>query len=98
MFRVWQRGCLQLLWECGGTLAAPAISDKVIHKTMAFIAPKLIGGEEAPTPLNDLGFVEMTQVGRPPRGNQAPTDNLGEAYLTDILLISIHTSGLVSHR
>lgn len=36
------RGFLQCLWECGGTLAAPAISARVIHKAMAFVAPKLV--------------------------------------------------------
>eukprot|EP00240_Pyramimonas_obovata_P002222 CAMPEP_0118926750 /NCGR_PEP_ID=MMETSP1169-20130426/4373_1 /TAXON_ID=36882 /ORGANISM="Pyramimonas obovata, Strain CCMP722" /LENGTH=457 /DNA_ID=CAMNT_0006868371 /DNA_START=263 /DNA_END=1632 /DNA_ORIENTATION=- len=77
------RGCLQLLWECGGTLAAPAISDRVIHKTMAFIAPKLIGGEEAPTPLNDLGFVEMTQALdlAEVKYEQIETDLLATGYL-----------------
>ena len=35
--------CLvQVLWECGGTLAAPAIAAGVIHKALAFIAPKLV--------------------------------------------------------
>eukprot|EP00887_Chlorella_sp_A99_P007630 scaffold20.g7630.t1 len=57
-----ERGFLQLLWECGGTLAAPAIAGGVIHKAMAFIAPKLIGGDRAPTPVGDLGFFEMTQA------------------------------------
>ena len=38
----------QLLWECGGTLAAPAIAGGVIHKALAFIAPKLVC---APCPL-----------------------------------------------
>jgi riboflavin biosynthesis pyrimidine reductase len=33
---------VQVLWECGGTLAAPAISGAVIHKALAFIAPKLV--------------------------------------------------------
>ena len=37
-----ERGFLQLLWECGGTLAAPAIAAGVIHKAMAFVAPKLV--------------------------------------------------------
>lgn len=57
-----QRGFLSLLWECGGALAAPAVSDSVVHKVMAFIAPKIIGGSRAPTPMGDLGFVEMTQA------------------------------------
>eukprot|EP00210_Caulerpa_lentillifera_P001313 g1263.t1 len=58
----YDRGFLQLLWECGGTLAAPAMSSGVIHKIMAFIAPKIIGGDNSPTPCGDLGFVEMTQA------------------------------------
>ena len=33
---------MQVLWECGGTLAAPAIAAGVIHKALAFIAPKLV--------------------------------------------------------
>jgi diaminohydroxyphosphoribosylaminopyrimidine deaminase/5-amino-6-(5-phosphoribosylamino)uracil reductase len=44
-------------------LAAPAISSGVVHKVMAFVAPKIIGGERAPCPVGELGFVEMTQVG-----------------------------------
>ncbi|KAF6260871.1 dihydrofolate reductase-like domain-containing protein [Scenedesmus sp. NREL 46B-D3] len=58
----YQRGFLQVFWECGGTLAAPAISGGVIHKVLAFIAPKIIGGERAPTPVGELGNVEMTQA------------------------------------
>jgi len=57
-----QRGFLSVLWECGGALAAPAVSDAAVHKVMAFIAPKIIGGDRAPTPMGDLGFVEMTQA------------------------------------
>lgn len=58
----YERGFLQLLWECGGTLSAPAIASGVIHKVMAFVSPKIIGGTKAPTPCGDLGFVEMTQA------------------------------------
>ncbi|KAK3272479.1 hypothetical protein CYMTET_19228 [Cymbomonas tetramitiformis] len=57
------RGCLQLMWECGGTLAAPALSASAVHKVMAFIAPKVIGGgSKAKSPIGELGFVEMTQA------------------------------------
>eukprot|EP00798_Chlamydomonas_sp_ICE-L_P030772 gene30772-35811_t len=58
----YERGFLQVFWECGGILAAPCISGSVIHKIMAFVAPKIIGGSRAPTPVGDLGFVEMTQA------------------------------------
>lgn len=56
------RGFLRCFWECGGTLSAPALSSGTIHKVMAFVAPKIIGGTQSYTPVGNLGFVEMTQV------------------------------------
>ena len=57
------QGHLQVLWECGGVLAAPALADGAIHKLLAFVAPKLIGGTpRASSPVGDLGFYEMTQA------------------------------------
>ncbi|XP_052184304.1 riboflavin biosynthesis protein PYRR, chloroplastic [Diospyros lotus] len=56
------RGYLSILWECGGTLAASAISSGIIHKVYAFIAPKIIGGKNAPSPVGELGMVEMSQA------------------------------------
>ncbi|XP_015875805.3 riboflavin biosynthesis protein PYRR, chloroplastic [Ziziphus jujuba] len=56
------RGYLSVLWECGGTLAASAISSGVIHKVFAFVAPKIIGGRNAPSPVGELGMVEMSQA------------------------------------
>lgn len=38
----YDRGCLSILWECGGALAAPAISSGVIHKVDSFSSGKLI--------------------------------------------------------
>ena len=34
----------------------------MVHKIQAFVAPKLIGGRDAPTPLGELGLLEMTQA------------------------------------
>ncbi|KAK6156465.1 hypothetical protein DH2020_010713 [Rehmannia glutinosa] len=59
---LYDRGCLSVLWECGGTLAASAISSGVIHKVHAFVAPKIIGGKNAPSPVGELGMVEMSQA------------------------------------
>ncbi|MGG6293558.1 bifunctional diaminohydroxyphosphoribosylaminopyrimidine deaminase/5-amino-6-(5-phosphoribosylamino)uracil reductase RibD [Leptolyngbya sp. AN02str] len=56
------RGCLSVLWECGGTLAARAIADGCVQKVMAFVAPKIIGGAMAPSPVGDLGFAKMTDA------------------------------------
>lgn len=64
MAEFYQRGFLSVLWECGGNLAAQAIVDDSIQKVMAFIAPKIIGGSTAPSPVGDLGLTEMTQAKR----------------------------------
>lgn len=37
-------------------------NSSAVHKIQAFVAPKLIGGHDAPTPLGDLGLLEMTQA------------------------------------
>ncbi|MCU0565345.1 MAG: bifunctional diaminohydroxyphosphoribosylaminopyrimidine deaminase/5-amino-6-(5-phosphoribosylamino)uracil reductase RibD [Oculatellaceae cyanobacterium Prado106] len=56
------RQFLSILWECGGTLAAQAIADHAIQKIFAFIAPKIIGGSTAPSPIGDLGLTQMTDA------------------------------------
>lgn len=62
MTNLYDRGFLSVLWECGGTLAAKAIADHAVQKVLAFIAPKLIGGASAPSPVGDLGLTQMTQA------------------------------------
>jgi diaminohydroxyphosphoribosylaminopyrimidine deaminase/5-amino-6-(5-phosphoribosylamino)uracil reductase len=60
---LYDRGFMRVLWECGGQLAAPALAEEVIHKVMAFLAPKIIGGANAPTPVGDaLGLRNMTDA------------------------------------
>ncbi|PZV09592.1 MAG: bifunctional diaminohydroxyphosphoribosylaminopyrimidine deaminase/5-amino-6-(5-phosphoribosylamino)uracil reductase RibD [Leptolyngbya sp.] len=59
---LYQRGCATVLWECGGLLAAQAIQDGIIDKLWAFVAPKLIGGISAPSPIGDLGLQSMGQA------------------------------------
>lgn len=62
MAHLYDRGCLSVLWECGGTLAARAIADGAVQKVLAFIAPKIIGGSDAPSPVGDLGLTAMTEA------------------------------------
>jgi diaminohydroxyphosphoribosylaminopyrimidine deaminase/5-amino-6-(5-phosphoribosylamino)uracil reductase len=62
MEHLYQRGISKVLWECGGTLAARAIADGTIQKVMAFIAPKIIGGTDALSPVGNLGFSLMTEA------------------------------------
>lgn len=62
MQTLYQRGLLSVLWECGGTLAAQAVAEGRVQKVWAFVAPKLIGGSGAATPLGDLGLTRMDQA------------------------------------
>ncbi|MBO1351517.1 MAG: bifunctional diaminohydroxyphosphoribosylaminopyrimidine deaminase/5-amino-6-(5-phosphoribosylamino)uracil reductase RibD [Hormoscilla sp. GUM202] len=62
MAHLYERNFLSVLWECGGALAAQAIADGAVQKIAAFIAPKIIGGTGAPSPVGDLGFTAMTQA------------------------------------
>lgn len=62
MAYLYNRGFSSVLWECGGILAAHAIAQGTVQKVFAFIAPKIIGGNYAPTPVGDLGFTTMTQA------------------------------------
>jgi len=59
---LYDRGFCSVLWECGGILAASAIAQGVIQKILAFIAPKIIGGNHALTPVGELGFTSMTEA------------------------------------
>ena len=56
------RGCNQVLWECGPELAAAAIQQGCVQEIAAVVAPKLMGGRAARTPLADLNFSAMDQV------------------------------------
>lgn len=62
MEMLYQRQQMTVLWECGGQLAARAIAEGSVQKVWAFIAPKLIGGEQAPSPVGELGFTRMTDA------------------------------------
>lgn len=59
---LYDRGLARVLWECGGTLGAKAIQEGTVQEILAFIAPKIIGGVTAPSPVGDLGFQKMTEA------------------------------------
>jgi diaminohydroxyphosphoribosylaminopyrimidine deaminase / 5-amino-6-(5-phosphoribosylamino)uracil reductase len=86
MAKLYDWGCAQVLWECGGTLAAQALQDRSVQKLYTFIAPKIIGGSLAPSPIGDLGLTEMTQAIelKKLRIQSMASDWLIEAYLPQI--------------
>jgi diaminohydroxyphosphoribosylaminopyrimidine deaminase/5-amino-6-(5-phosphoribosylamino)uracil reductase len=54
-----RRGCNRVLWECGPVLAAAALRQGCIQQLAAVIAPTLLGGLPARTPLADLGLESL---------------------------------------
>ncbi|MEM7648328.1 MAG: bifunctional diaminohydroxyphosphoribosylaminopyrimidine deaminase/5-amino-6-(5-phosphoribosylamino)uracil reductase RibD [Cyanobacteria bacterium P01_A01_bin.70] len=74
-----QRGLRSVLWECGGQLSARAIAQHCVQKVCAFIAPKIIGGPAAPTPIGELGLTKMSEA-------IALTDVTIEAIAPDLLI------------
>lgn len=57
-----QRSVTSLLVEGGGTLAASLIEAGLADKVLAFIAPRIIGGASAPTPVEGAGVLRMTDA------------------------------------
>lgn len=57
-----ERGCNQVLWECGPELAATALRQGCIQQLAAVVAPKLLGGDAARTPLGDLQLVDVNDA------------------------------------
>jgi diaminohydroxyphosphoribosylaminopyrimidine deaminase/5-amino-6-(5-phosphoribosylamino)uracil reductase len=50
-----RRGLLSVLIEGGGTVNAAALEAGVVDRVIALVAPRLIGGAQAPTPLDGAG-------------------------------------------
>ena len=72
------RGCNQVLWECGPELAAAALRQGCVQEVAAVIAPTLLGGEPARTPLGDL---QLEDVNAAPRWSHRQLQQLGPDLL-----------------
>ena len=57
-----ERGCNKILWECGPLLATSAIESNCVQEIVVFVAPKLLGGKSAMTPLNNFGFESINST------------------------------------
>lgn len=73
-----ERPVLSLLLEGGPTLAASFVETGTIDKVMVFIAPKLIGGRSARTPVEGEGF---QMVGDAMRLFRMTHESIGEDVL-----------------
>lgn len=75
---------LSLLLEGGPTLAASFVETSVVDKVMTFIAPKIIGGESAKTPVEGIGFRLV--------GEAVPLYRMTHATVGDDVLLTAYTS------
>jgi diaminohydroxyphosphoribosylaminopyrimidine deaminase/5-amino-6-(5-phosphoribosylamino)uracil reductase len=75
-----QRGCNRVLWECGAELAAAALNQGCVQQLAAVIAPKLLGGRPAATPLGELGLTAIPAEMLQPLG-EASLRRLGHDLL-----------------
>jgi diaminohydroxyphosphoribosylaminopyrimidine deaminase/5-amino-6-(5-phosphoribosylamino)uracil reductase len=59
-----ERKITSVLVEAGGTVVAALLEAGLVDKIIACVAPKLIGGAEAPTPVEGTGCPDMAQAVR----------------------------------
>ena len=59
-----RRGILSLLVEGGSTVHASFVSEGLVDKVYAYVAPSLIGGREAPGPLGGTGVEHLAEAVR----------------------------------
>jgi len=59
MDELYKREIDSVLLEGGGTLNASALKYGIVDKIMSFISPKIIGGADAPTPVEGKGIQLM---------------------------------------
>lgn len=57
-----KKGCNKILWECGPKLATSAIKSNCVQELVVFVAPKLLGGKSAMSPLNSFGFESISST------------------------------------
>lgn len=62
MERLGERNIDSILLEGGGGLNEAALKAGIVHRVVTFIAPKIIGGRDAKTPVEGRGFEAMSQA------------------------------------
>ena len=59
-----RRGVLSILLEGGPTLNASALEERVVDRILLFLAPKIIGGKEAPGMIGGKGVLRVKDARR----------------------------------
>ncbi len=64
MKRLGERQVLSVLVESGGTLTAALLDADLADRVYFFVAPRLIGGAEAPSPVGGAGVAKLSEAWR----------------------------------
>ncbi|MGL4791878.1 MAG: bifunctional diaminohydroxyphosphoribosylaminopyrimidine deaminase/5-amino-6-(5-phosphoribosylamino)uracil reductase RibD, partial [Anaerotignaceae bacterium] len=62
MSKLYEMKIDSILLEGGGTLNFSAIEEQIVQKIQCYISPKLIGGSNAKTPVEGIGFPKMSDA------------------------------------
>lgn len=57
-----ERGIVRLFVEGGGALIGSLFDRGLVDRVYAFVAPKIVGGREAPSPVEGRGVAEMSRA------------------------------------
>lgn len=57
-----RKGIDSILMECGSTLSWSAMESGIVNRIQAYVAPKIIGGATAKSPIGGKGVFEMSQA------------------------------------
>jgi len=86
MAELGQRGVLAVLVEGGGNLTASLVASGMVDRMLVFVAPVIVGGATAPTPVGGVGAARLADAWRVARwsvhavrGSGTPPDLLIEA-------------------
>ena len=67
-----------VFWKGGGKIHGSFLEENLVNKVYAYIAPKLVGGASAKTPVGGRGFEKMEEA---KRLKDVQTEQLGEDIL-----------------
>ena len=59
-----RREATSVFVECGGALAGSLLDARLVHRVVGFVAPVIIGGERAPSPVGGRGATLMSDAPR----------------------------------
>ncbi|OGI04523.1 MAG: hypothetical protein A2X42_10370 [Candidatus Margulisbacteria bacterium GWF2_38_17] len=82
-----ERKLTSLMVEGGGTINSSFFNAGIIDKVLFFIAPKIIGGKDSPTPIDGAGILSMADVSN--------LNNVSFTQIGDDILVEGYISSLI---